>query len=87
MNIRTVVFSVMLVAIFVLTIGLVATGAEIMSDASSNPVRLHNPQQQSDTWNAASIPPYRARLLLDECFDVPIGEAAKCWNRNQAPIP
>jgi hypothetical protein len=48
-------------------------------------VRVSNPPQESANPNIAPIPSYRDPL--EECFDVPLREAASCRIASQVPVP
>ena len=82
MNIRTVVLSVVFVAIITLTAGLVAAETKNNFDKSSEPA---NPVGQEPSFNLNepnSATSYRSQH--GECFDVPIRELAAC--RDASPV-
>jgi hypothetical protein len=85
LNIRTVILSVALVVILSLSVPLVTARTEVVSDPSRDPATVLNNQESSVSQNKAPIPSYRSPL--DECYDVPLREAASCRNTSQAPIP
>ena len=81
LNIRIVILSVVLVLILMLTVSLVAARTEVASDPANDPVSVLDNQESSANQNKASIPAYRSPL--DECFDVPLRDAAGCRNASQ----
>ena len=85
LNIRTISLSVILALVLVFTVQLVNARTEVVSDPASDSASVYNEQEQSANQNKAPIPAYRSPL--DECFDVPLMEAASCHNASQAPIP
>ena len=82
LKIRTVILSVTLVVILLLTVPLVAARTEVASGPSSDPVIGLNHQERYDKMNKMPIPSYRSPL--DECYDVPLREAAKCRDASQS---
>jgi hypothetical protein len=85
LNIRTISLSVILALVLVFTVQLVNARTEVVSDPASDSASVYNEQEQSANQNKAPIPAYRSPL--DECFDVPLREAASCHNASQAPVP
>jgi hypothetical protein len=85
LNIRMVLLSAVVLLVLGLTARLVTAGTEVVSDPSSDPARVINNQAPSASQNKAPIPSYRSPL--DECFDVPLREAASCRNASQVLIP
>jgi hypothetical protein len=85
LNIRTVILSVVLVLLLMVAVPLVTARTEIVADPSSHPASVLNNQEQSASQNRAPIPSYRSPL--DECYDVPLREAASCRNTSQPPVP
>lgn len=86
LNIRTFTLSVVLVAIFVLTVGLVTARPERVSDASSNVASVSEIQERSaDPSDAYGASSYRSQF--GECFDVSIRELAACRAAGQADPP
>ena len=81
LNIRTLILAVTLVVILLLTVPLVAARTEVASGPSSDPVIALNHQNRYDKMNKVPIPSYRSPL--DECFDVPLREAAGCRDTSQ----
>ena len=80
LNIRTLILSIALVVI----VGLVTARTAIFSDPSRDLSSVLNNQEQSANQNKAPVASYRSPL--DECFDVPLSEAAACHTDNQTPI-
>ncbi len=85
LNIRIVLLFAVVLLVLGLTARLVTVGTELVSDPSSDPARVIDNQAPSASQNKAPIPSYRSPL--DECFDVPLREAASCRNASQVPIP
>ena len=85
LNIRTILLSAVVLLVLGLTTRLVTAGTEVVSSPSSDPARVIDNQAPSASQNKAPIPSYRSPL--DECFDVPLREAASCRNASQVPIP
>lgn len=85
LNIRTVIFSAVLLVALMLAITLVTARTEVVSDPSSRPVSALNNQEQSANQNRAPIPSYRSPL--DVCYDVPLSAAAACRITEQTPAP
>ena len=85
LNIRTVILSVALVVLLLLTVPLATARTEVASDPSSDPVIALDHQDRYDKMNKAPVPSYRSPL--DECYDVPLREAASCRIASQVPIP
>jgi len=85
LKIRTILLSVVLVLILALTARLVTARTEVVSDPSSGPASLIDNQDRSTNQNRAPIPSYRSPL--DECFDVPLSEAAACRTESQPLVP
>lgn len=86
LNIRTLTLSVALVAIFVLTVGLVTARTERVSVESSAPASGSEIQEQpSDTNETYRPPSYRSQF--GECFDVSLRDLAACRNTSQAAAP
>ena len=81
LNIRTVILSVVLVVVLMITVQLVNARTEVASDPSSDPVIVLDNQEPSDDQYNVPIPSYRSSL--DECFDVPLREAAECKDASQ----
>jgi hypothetical protein len=85
LNIRTFTFSVVLVAIFVLTVALAITRPEKDSHAWSNAARVAEIQERpADINHTYRAPSYRSQF--GECYDVPIRELAACRDSSQAVI-
>ena len=81
LNIRTAILSVVILVALMLTVQLVAARTEIASDPSQDSVIvLDNPEPSGNHYNLP-IPSYRSPL--DECFDVPLREAAECRDASQ----
>ena len=85
LKIRTVILSVVLVVILLLAVQLVTARTEVASDPSSDPAGVINSQEQPASQNKEPVPSYRSPF--DECFDVPLREAASCGKASQAPVP
>ena len=85
LNLRTIVLSVGLVLILILTVPLVAARTEVVSDPASDPAGTVDNSEETASQRTAPIPSYRSPL--DECYDVPLREAASCHTASQAPIP
>ena len=85
LNIRTVILSVVLVVVLMLTVQLVNARTEVVSDPLSDPVIVLDHQDRYDKMNKVPIPSYRSPL--DECFDVPLSEAAACRTESQPLVP
>ena len=85
LKIRTILLSIVLVLILMLTAQLVTARTEVVSDPASDLAGVSNHQEQSANQNIAPVSSYRSPL--DECYDVPLREAAGCRKTSQAPIP
>ncbi len=84
LNIRTILLSAVVLLVLGLTTRLVTAGTEVVSSPSSDPARVIDNQAPSASQNKAPVPSYRSPL--DECFDVPLSEAAACSTESQTPI-
>lgn len=84
MNIRTVILSAGLVLVLLFAARLVTAGTKVVSDPLSESVSVLAAPEQSSHQNNAPISSYRSPL--DECFDVPLREAASCRNASTVPI-
>ena len=85
LKIRTILLSIVVVLILMLTAQLVTARTEVVSDPASDLAGVYNEQEQSANQNIAPVSAYRSPL--DECYDVPLREAAGCRKTSQAPIP
>ena len=81
LNIRIVILSVVLVVVLILTVQLVNARTEVASDPLSDPVIVLDNQEPSGNQYNVPIPSYRSPL--QECFDVPLRDAAGCRNAGQ----
>ena len=82
LNIRTIIFSVGLMIVFLLAAQFVTAETEAASNPSSAAASL------PDDDNPSSNPGYMGtigsyRALPDKCFDVPLREAAACRETSQ----
>jgi len=84
MNIRTVILSAALAFVFLFVARLVTAGTEVVSDPLSEPASVLADPKGSSNQNHTTISSYRSPL--DECYDVPLREAASCKNASQAPV-
>jgi hypothetical protein len=85
LNIRTVILSALVLVALIFAVPWVTARTEVVSDPSSDPVTVLNHQDRYDKMNKVSIPSYRSSL--DECFDVPLREAAACHAEGQSLVP
>lgn len=85
LNNRIVIPFVVLVLILMLTVRLVTARTEVVSDPSRDSTSVLENQKGFADQNKAPIPSYRSPL--DECFDVPLMEAAECRDPSQTIIP
>jgi len=85
LNIRTVILSATLVVLLLLAIPLATARTEVSSDPSDESASALNHPEEVANRNIASIPSYRDPL--DECFDVPLSEAAACHAEGQSLVP
>ena len=85
LNIRNLIVSVALVALLLLAIPLATARTEVISDPSRDVASVSNHPKESASQNAAARPSYRDPL--DECFDVPISQAAACRAEGRSLVP
>ena len=85
LNIRTFILSLGLVVIFVLTVGLVTAGTEVVSGPTSGPASA--PDNSVEIANQRKEPISSYRSPLDVCYDVPLREVASCRIASQVPVP
>ena len=81
LNIRTAILSAALLVALIFAVTVVTARTKIVADPSSHPASVLNNQEQSVNQNGAPIPSYRSPF--DECFDMPLREAARCRNAGQ----
>lgn len=85
LNIRNVILSVVLVVLLLLAVPLVTARTEAVSNPAGEPVGVQDNSEVSVDQRPVPIASYRSRL--DECFDVPVAEAAECRAASQVLIP
>lgn len=85
LNIRTIILSIVLVAILMLTAGLVSVKREVVSNTTNGEAEVSGSQEQSaNPTKPYSVPSYRSQF--GECLDVSIQEFAICVDTNQPSI-
>ena len=85
LNIRTIILFVAFVVVFVLTIGSMTVRTEAVPAPEGNPAGVLENQERSASLNHVdSIRLYR--FSLDECYNLPLSEAAECQKESQASI-
>jgi len=102
LNIRTLILSATLVVLLLLAIPLATARTEAVSNPAGElvlvfdhqnrydkmnnaPVLVLDHQDRYDKMNKVPIPSHRDPL--DECFDVPLSEAAACHAEGQSLVP
>jgi len=82
LNIRTIILSIVLVAILMLTAGLVSVKREIASNTTNAEAESPGSQEQSaDQTKPYNVLSYRSQF--GQCIDVSIQELATCIDTNQ----
>jgi len=81
LNIRTVILSAALLVALIFAVTVVTARTEVVSDPLSEPVIVLDNQEPSGNQYNVPIPSYRSPL--DECFDVPLRDAAGCRDASQ----
>ena len=84
LNIRTVILSVVLVVLLLLAVPLVAARTEVVSKPAGASVDVPENSEAPADQRQVPIASYRSRL--DECFDVPVWEAAACSSASRVPV-
>ena len=85
LNIRAVILSAVLLIGLIFAVPLVTARTEVASNPASDPAGAPDTTVEIANQRKEPIPSYRSPL--DECYDVPLREAAGCRKTSQAPIP